>query len=200
MAFWENSLFSNIISIFFGAAVATFFFFLQKIRVKLVYTTISTTLAQCCKDIPDLILTYNGRQTNVLYRTQITFHNTGNQKIEPSDFANADPLQICTEGMFFDDGKPIIIETNHSESSLSAQIIENKAIIIQFDYIRPKQNFTLSFLHNEPFYVSGTLKTGQIRNYTQRSNLGLKANLFNYFALLISIFGIAVAIFLVVYS
>lgn len=164
MKYLQMPIVQILASAFFGFCISFMFFFLGKKKKKLQYNIASVPLiTDAMPDIPGITITMNGQPINDLVSTEITFHNTGNQNIESADFAQAAPLTIVTDGKFFDpEGSLAVISRGGQASSFSITRQSQQAILLNFDYVKPKQVFSISVLHSGSISVCGTLKAGKI--------------------------------------
>lgn len=114
--------------------------------------------------IPGLENALKGEFTSDLTSTTIEFISRGTSTIIDSDFATLAPLQIVSTGHFFNlETIGEQISSNNPNFNPKVSVIDNKKFSITFEYLKPKQAFSVSVLHDGRISVSGDLKSGKIR-------------------------------------
>lgn len=113
-------------------------------------------------NIPEISITLAGQPVQSVTSSTIKFTNIGNQEITSDDFAKLAPLRISVKNKFFSmaDGFQIV-----SDSPYTAPVLHEtneKAVVISFDFLRPKQSFSITFLHDGALSADGHLKTGEM--------------------------------------
>lgn len=199
MPFWDSSAFWGIAGIVGGILVATFFFVRGKSKKLLEYQITSTKLiTETVSDIPNLKISVGNETTWNLTSTTINFSNMGNSTLYSSDIASKAPIQIISTGRFFNSNEinSQYIKTDNEYLNPFVDVIENNKIIIGFEYLKPKQNFSITVLHDGQLSVSGDLTTGKLQPYSPKiKDESTRTSLFNrffYCAFVVSLITIAV--------
>lgn len=163
MNFLQSPIAQHVISGLIGFCVSALFFFLGKKRKRLKYSVYSTALiTNTIPDIPGLSISLHGQPIENLTMTKVIFENIGNQNIESSDFALSSPLHIVTDGKFFDSAQSLTVKSKDGlDSSFDARYQSEQEILISFDFVKPKQDFSIYLLHSGTLSVTGTLKSGK---------------------------------------
>ena len=175
MPFWESSLFWGIVGLVGGLAVAVFFFILGKSRRVLGYDITSTPLVtEKMTDIPGLSVTLDGRPVQNLTSTTVKFTNEGNQTITLSDFAAREPLSISFSGGLLNTWYGHFVSSQNPNSTPTLEIIDDTTMNVEFDFLKPKQAFAVTLLHDGEFSVAGELKSGAVRKSGRYANRLLK--------------------------
>lgn len=104
----------------------------------------------------------DGQPAKNLIRTTLSFENRGNKEIEPSDFSETMPLRIIAENKIFcpKDGFKV---TAKDPGSIKLNMVDEKTIDIDFQYIKPSRPISIVLLHDGELSVSGELKSGTMR-------------------------------------
>lgn len=168
MSFWESSVFWGIAGIIGGFIVAAFFFYVGKAKKSLVYQiSTSALITDEINSTPGLKISVGNEPAINVSSTTITFINGGNQTINSSDFATLSPLQIITSEHFFNAENIDVsyIKTRNKALNPRIRVVEKNKIIVEFEYLKPKQEFEITVLHDGELSVSGDLKTGILQSY-----------------------------------
>lgn len=168
MPFWESSIFWGIAGIVGGFIVAAFFFYVGKAKKSLVYQiSTSALITDEINSTPGIKISVGNEPAVNVTSTTITFINGGNQTINSSDFASLSPLQIITSEHFFNAENIDVsyIKTRNKALNPKIRVIEKNRIIVEFEYLKPKQEFEITVLHDGELSVSGDLKTGILQSY-----------------------------------
>lgn len=155
-------------------------------------------------NIPGLKIVIGDEFASDLISSQIVFFNRGNMPIKQNDFATLAHLQITASGHFFnlESISKDTIESNNLHLNPSLEFPDNRTISIQFEYLKPKQFFSISVLHDGEIEVSGDLTTGKLRKQdnssgkltSEVSNIN---NLYNWlFTILVSLVAVVLCLFL----
>lgn len=105
---------------------------------------------------------FNDHPITELTQTTVKFTNCGNQTIEPFYYASKEPLCIHIPGHLYQHSASA--ENNNSMPAITP--MDNSRYKIDFDFLKPKQSFTIELFHDGNIDVSGELKTGNITNLT----------------------------------
>lgn len=163
---FDSSAFWGIAGILAGVVVAIFFFYIGMNKKILEYQITSTPLiSEKMSRIPGINITIHEQPVKSLVSTAIKFTNVGNQTLVSSDFASQDPLGIPLIGHLY--SYDVTADNKNLMSLL--KFIDGKGIDIEFEFLKPKQSFTVTILHDGKVGVFGELKTGEIRRNKPRS-------------------------------
>lgn len=170
MPFWESSLFWGIAGIVAGFVVATFFFLIGKNKKILEYQVTSTNLiTKDMAEIPGINITLDGQPVANLISSTVKFMNAGNQTIVPDDFATLEPLGIGVEKHLLSLQHGYHISSDNPNSCPLIKAIDDKTINIEFDFLKPKQSFLVTVLHDGDISIFGELKAGKTREFRDKS-------------------------------
>lgn len=167
MDFFQSPVITFLISsISFAITVISFIFILlERQRKTLKYTITPTNLiAYSIANISGLSINMDGQPIKALTSTEISFQNAGNKNIEAGDFALSAPLKIVTSGKFFDSANDLIVSSSNPVTTFSLANQSDHSLSLTFDYLLPKQTFSLTILHTGAISVVGTLKAGNVIN------------------------------------
>lgn len=100
-----------------------------------------------------------------LTSSEIEFCNRGNTTIHQRDFPSKAKLRIITSGRFFniETINKDLIKSSNPALNPDIDIINDETLEISFEYLKPKEKFSLSVLHDGEICVKGDLKSGKIR-------------------------------------
>lgn len=145
-----------------GLIVSVFLYFRSKSKKILEYEIDSTQLmTKTMTSIPNLKVTINDQPVESLTSTTIKFSNAGNQSIVLSDFATKEPLGITIKGCLYS----YDVSADNPNSTPSLHLFDNKTFYIEFDFLKQKQSFTITLLHDGKAAVFGELTNGERRKY-----------------------------------
>lgn len=163
MPFWDSSAFWGIAGIVGGILVSTFFFIRGKSKKILKYEIRSTVLiTKNMLNIPEISITLAGQPVQSVTSSTIKFTNIGNQAITSDDFAKLAPLRISVKNKFFSMADGFQIVSDNPNTAPVLHETNEKAVVISFDFLRPKQSFSITFLHDGALSADGHLKTGEM--------------------------------------
>lgn len=166
MLLWESSAFWGIIGLLGGIIATIASSIIAKGRKKLAYRINQTTLIHWqISRLSSHTVALDGIPVESLYMTTVNFSNTGNQTIESSDFSETIPLTITAASRFFAfdlDRKDAIASTLLEPRMHLEQVSEN-SLNITFDYIKPRETFDVTLLHDGNLLISGDIKSGKIK-------------------------------------
>lgn len=179
MEFSQSDIFLTITSALIGAIISAIFFILGKNKKLLEYQIASVNLiTEEMTNIPGISIMLDGEPIKNLIATTIKFINSGNQTICPDDFAKLEPLSTVVTDQFLSTENGYQINCDNPNSCPSIKIIGDNTANIEFDFLKPKQSFTITLWHSGNLSVLGELKTGKKRKYT-----GFHKSLFAFFVL-----------------
>lgn len=162
---FDSSAFWGIAGIVIGVVVATFFFIIGKKKVLLQYD-ISTTplITETMAGILHGRMTIDGQPVKSMYSTTISFVNSGNQRIQSSDFSVQKPLTIIHNSHLYG------FDVSRGNQKLLPKVepVSKDALNISFENLKPGQIFRVTILHDDDdtmIQVLGELMTGTMRSY-----------------------------------
>ena len=158
----DSSAFWGIAGIVVGIVVATFFFIIGKKKTLLQYYKTTTPLIT--EKMPGILkgrMTIDGQPINSLFSTTISFVNSGNQRIQSSEFSVQEPLRIILKGQLYGYNASL----GNQKLRPRAKLINGKVLYISFENLKPRQFFKVTILHDNTLDISGELTTGTMRKY-----------------------------------
>lgn len=114
---------------------------------------------------PKLQILYDQQPINALQFTTITFTNIGSQTIYPKDFAAHEQLGIKVSVRFLGTDPEFKINEDNPNSAIVIKPSNENLVRIGFDFLKPKQSFQISFLHDGSVDVLGELTSGRIQEH-----------------------------------
>lgn len=158
----DSSVFWGITGIVIGIITSTIFFLLGKKKTVLEYEIDSTQLiTKEMASIPNLKVTIDGQSIEGLASTTIRFINSGNQRISRSDFVTNDQLRIIIFGQLY--ASEVFSDNPNSRPSIKT--FDAVEYYVTFDYLKPKQSFSVTLVHSGELRIWGELKTGTLRKH-----------------------------------
>lgn len=149
-----------------GIIISVFLYFRSKNKKVLEYHTNSFQLiSKKINNISDISIKIDNQSVDDLVLTTIKFINAGNQVIASSDFAVLEPLGIIFKNNFFGSQQRFQCSADNPNSLPSIKIIDDKTLYIEFDFLNPKQSFSVTILHKGSFEIIGDLKGGKKLEY-----------------------------------
>lgn len=148
-----------------GFVSGAVFYLKGKSKKILEYKKTSTNLiTQDIADIPNLKISVGDEPTSDLTSTTVQFTNAGNVSIKLSDIAT---IKIISSGHFFnsDDISSDHVLSDNKYLKPSVAISDNHKIKINFNYLKPRQSFSITVLHDGKIDVIGDLVSGTFREY-----------------------------------
>lgn len=162
---WQTilSISGIILTIFFG--ILSYIFYRKGIKKKKLLITSNSTIliSEDLSNYNGLQISYNNEDVKTLTSTTITIRNIGNDVIEKNDIIPSDPITFTTTNKF--------LSTNNEEykvvssnKKISASLLKNDESKLQldFDFINPKNELSVTLLHNGDISINGDLKNGNI--------------------------------------
>lgn len=157
MPWWESGAFWGIAGIVAGLLISTAYYCIGKERI----------LMKCHKTtrlIPPEEIVYlsnigflSNNQLKNLIETTLKFTNSGNRTIEPSDYATKEPLGVHISGRLYQHHASA--DNNNSLPTITP--MEDNKYKIEFDFLKPKQSFSIALFHDGIANVFGELKSGR---------------------------------------
>ena len=110
-----------------------------------------------------LQISYNNEEVKTLTSTYITIRNIGNDIIENADIIPSDPIIISTTSKFLSiNSEEYKIVSSNKKVTTSLQKIDDSNLQLSFDFLNPKNELSITLLHNGDLIVNGDLKIGNI--------------------------------------
>lgn len=163
---FDPSAFWGIAGIVVGIIVATIFFFLGRKKTLFQYAMSTTPLVtEETAKILNGRMSIDGQTIKSLSSTTISFSNSGNQRIQFSDFSTRDPLRVYIRGHLY------CYEVFRVSQKIFPKIepVGEEVLNISFENLKPRQFFMVRILHDGSLYVLGELTTGTMREYSHNS-------------------------------
>ena len=92
-----------------------------------------------------------------------------------------EPLSIVVNGCFYDLENSCKIESDNPNSTPQIEILNKDTAHIQFDFLKPKQSFSITLLHSGKLKIGGELKNGTRCEYRSHNNIYAIVKLISYF-------------------
>lgn len=162
MPWWESGLFWGIVGII-GVCLGIFassFFSNRKVLEHREHS--SSLIPKDISNIPGLAVTMYDKPIQSLFATEITFFNGGNQTIEPSDFAKAEPLGASIDGNYYG----AEINSSNPNAVPAVKVVDEHTLAVDFDFLRPKDSITLTLWHDGKASTRGDMKFGRVRKHS----------------------------------
>lgn len=168
MTLWESTPFWGIVGLIGGAIISTTISIILKNRKTLTYDLRAwCPVLNNTYGLSDYTISLNGEPIKSLHRTQIKFKNVGNETIYCSDFADTMPLTIKASQRLF----PTTPDRKHQMASFTfgrrhishLLIIDERTIQVEFEFLKPRESFTVEVLFDGKISISGELKSGEIK-------------------------------------
>lgn len=158
MPWWESNIFWGIAGIVGGALVSAIYQCIGKERYTMKHRkTIKKITPKEATDIPEAKAFFKNQSIKELFMTTIKFTNCGNKTIGPSDYAAQEPLGIQIFGQLC---KCNVSAENHNSMPKLRPWNGNK-YKIDFDFLKPRQSFSIKLLHSGYVKVFGELRSGK---------------------------------------
>lgn len=162
---WQTilSVAGIILTIFFG--ILSYVFYRKGIKKKKLLITSNSTIliSEDLSNYNGLQISYNNEKVKTLTSTYITLSNIGNDVIESSDITPSDPIIISTTNKFLSiNGEEYKIVSSNKKVTTSLQKIDDSNLQLSFDFLNPKNELSITLLHNGDIFVNGDLKIGNV--------------------------------------
>lgn len=148
-----------------GIFATILFYKLSQKSKRLIYDKQSKPLiTNSISKIDGLNITYKNKPVESLTNTTIRFKSTGKGNINKTDYAERFPLTIQTDGEFIiqEDIKSILENNSNKFNKIEFIPIDKSKIIIEIDFLKHNNWFTLNIFHTGNLKVTGELKDGKI--------------------------------------
>lgn len=160
---FDSSAFWGIVGIIVGIIVATIFFLLGKKKTLLQYYKSTTPLiTEKMAGILNNRMSIDGQPVKSLVSTTISFVNSGNQRIQSSEFSDEKPLRVILTGHLYG----YDVSLGNQKLRPKVEPVDEKTLNISFENLKPRQFFRVTILHDKTIDVSGELTTGTMRVYS----------------------------------
>lgn len=170
MPWWESSVFWGIAGIVVGIIVAAIFFIIGKKKTLFqYYKSTAPLITEKMAGILDGRMSIDGQPVKSLTSTTISFVNSGNQRIQSSDFSTQEPLRVILEGQLYG----YDVSLGNQKLLPKVELVEEKVLNISFENLKPGQVFRVTLLHDETLDVLGELTTGTMRKFRSRFSRAL---------------------------
>lgn len=165
MPWWESSLFWGVVGIVVGFLISTIYYLIGKERISMKHhITSKSIITKETLEAAGVNLVFDNQPINQLIETTVKFTNSGNRTIEPLHYAIKEPLGIYVLGHLF----RYSVWAENRNSIPDIEPIDNDKYKIEFDFLKPKQAFSIKLFHDGAVDVFGELRFGSSR--------GLKRN------------------------
>lgn len=175
MPFGESPVFWGIVSIIVAVlwivASACFSYFWANRKVLEHSTHPSALITEDISSIPGLAVMMQGQPIQNLTATEVIFSNAGNQPLQPSDFAKAEPLGVFTSGICYG----AQVKANNPNSTPKINAVEEHILDVEFDFLKPKESITLIVWHDGDVSMRGDLISGKVREGKNKGKNTLKS-------------------------
>lgn len=174
---WSSSILWGIIgiasTIFFGFFFSYIFYRKgQKQKKLMCYRNSITLISESISKYKELKILYNDNEIQTITSTFINFKNVGNDIIEPNDIVPTDPIIISTSGNFLSSAENTLFEINVTHPKINANLISinTSNITLNFDFLPPKAEISITLLHSGDIAITGDLKMGSFKKNTKNSS------------------------------
>lgn len=162
---WQTilSISGIILTIFFG--ILSYVFYRKGIKKKKLLITSNSTIliSEDLSNYNGLKISYNNEEVKTLTSTSITIRNIGNDVIEDTDITPSDPIIITTTNKFLStDSDEYQVISSNKKVSTSLQKINDSKLQLSFDFLNPKNELSVTLLHNGDIFIDGDLKNGSV--------------------------------------
>ena len=180
---WNSAILWGLIgiasTIFFGF-IFSYIFYRKGLKKKrlICHRTSTALISENISKYKDLKILYNNNEIQTLTSTLINLKNAGNDIVDPNDIAPSDPIILKTSGHFLfsvDTTETTLSEVNVSNSKVKASLehIDSSNLKLNFDFLPPKCEISITLLHSGDIEITGDLKIGtftkNIKNYDSES-------------------------------
>ena len=157
MPWWESGAFWGIAGIVAGFLISTAYFCIGKERISM--KCHKTTRHITSEEIVYMskIGFLSNNQLKNISKTTIKFTNSGNRTIEPSDYAIKEPLGVHISGHLYQN----LASADNNNSLPTITPMEDNKYKIEFDFLKPKQSFSIALFHDGIATAFGELRSGK---------------------------------------
>ena len=158
MPFWESSAFWGIAGIVVGFLGSTIYYFVGKERYSMKHQiTTKQIVTKEITNIPEVKVSFDDRVIEELTESTIKFVNSGNQIITPHDYAAKEPLGVHISGHLY----KYSTSAENSNSVPEIKPFGKNKYKIEFDFLKPKQSFSIVMFHDGNITIFGDLIEGR---------------------------------------
>lgn len=176
---WNSAILWGLIgiacTIFFGF-VFSYIFYRKGLKKKrlICHRTSTSLISENISEYRDLKILYDNNEIQTLTSTSINFKNVGNDIIDPSDIIPSDPIKIKTTGHFLfsintADTTLSEVTVSNPKVKVSLEHIDSSNLKLNFDFLPPKCEISITLLHSGDIDITGDLKIGtftkNVKNY-----------------------------------
>lgn len=180
---WNSAILWGLIgiacTIFFGF-IFSYIFYRKGLKKKrlICHRTSTSLISENISEYKDLKILYDNNEIQTLTSTLIHIKNVGNDIIDPNDIIPSDPIIIKTTGHF-------LFSINAADTTLSEVTVSNKKVKVNlehidssnlklnFDFLPPKCEISITLLHSGDIDITGDLKIGKftknVKNFDSES-------------------------------
>lgn len=169
----DASAFWGLAGILVGVVVSAFFFIIGKKKTLLQYSKSSTLLvSENMTRILNNRMSIDGQPVKSLSSTTISFVNSGNQRIQSSDFSKQEPLRVILKGHMYGydvsrGNQQLLPQVRQFPTNPKAKPVKYIVLEILFENLKPRQFFSVTILHDGTLDVLGGLTTGTMREHSR---------------------------------
>lgn len=170
---WQTilSISGIILTIFFG--ILSYVFYRKGIKKKKLLITSNSTIliSEDLSNYSGLQISYNNEEVKTLTSTCITIRNIGNDVIENTDITPSDPIIISTTNKFLSiNGEEYKIASSNKKVTTALKKIDDSNLQLSFDFLNPKNELSITLLHNGNIMINGDLKNGNVDKISNNDN------------------------------
>lgn len=160
----------GVVGIVVGLVSSYVFYKMGKKKRKLVYNLETTVLiSEKLSKYEKLKISYNGENIKRLDSANIKIKNIGNTMIEPKDLVPTKPITIETSEKFLiQDVSNYTVNCSNPKNRVSLSRIDDSHLEVVFDFLNPKDEISITILHTGEISVTGDLKQGEVKNYSNK--------------------------------
>lgn len=155
----------------FGIIISIYSIVKNKKTKNLAANTESTVLiSETLSKYENLKISYNNENIESLISSIVRIKNIGSDIVEPTDIAPSSPIIIRTTQKFlFNDASQFEINVSNNKNTAKLSRISETELKLNFDFLNPKDEISVTLLHTGDISVYGDLKTNPIKIYTQKN-------------------------------
>lgn len=178
---WNSAILWGVIgiasTIFFGF-IFSYIFYRKGLKKKclICHRTSTALISENISKYKGLKILYNNNEIQTLTSTLINLKNAGNDIIDPKDITPSDPIMVKTSGHFLSSIDTTLSEVHVSNPKVKVGLehIDSSNLKLNFDFLPPKCEISITLLHSGDIEITGDLKIGifskNIKNYSSETN------------------------------
>lgn len=160
MPWWESSLFWGVAGIVAGFLISTTYYLISKERISMKHSMTSKSIINKeTLEAAGVNLVFDNQLINQLIETTVKFTNSGNRTIDPFDYASKEPLGVHILGHLF----RYNAWAENKNSIPEIKPMGDDKYKVEFDFLKPKQAFSITLFHDGAVDVFGELRSGSSR-------------------------------------